>query len=112
MGKIVKAVVAATLLAVGTVGVTAPAQARVSDGVAVLSGLAGLGIGAAIASDHPRHYYREDAYYAPPPPRYYGPPPGYYAPPPPYGYGYVEQCRVFPRWDPYAGRYVEIRRCR
>jgi hypothetical protein len=50
-------------------------------GAAVVGGLIGLGVGAAIASG---------GYYAPPP-VYYGPPTGYYAPPPPtvyYGYGY------------------------
>lgn len=43
---------------------------------AIVGGLIGLGVGAAIASSAP-------------PPAYYGPPPGYYAPPPPavyYGY--------------------------
>jgi hypothetical protein len=48
---------------------------------AIIGGLIGLGIGAAITSG--------GAY--PPPPGYYGPPPGYYGPPPPgvyYGYGY------------------------
>lgn len=48
-------------------------------GAAVIGGLIGLGVGAAIASG---------GYYAPPP-VYYGAPPGYYVPPPPpvyYGY--------------------------
>ena len=46
---------------------------------AIIGGLIGLGVGAAIASGG----------YYPPPPVYYGPPPGYYTPPPPavyYGY--------------------------
>ena len=46
-------------------------------GAAVIGGLIGLGLGAAIAGG------------GVPPPAYYGPPPGYYAPPPPavyYGY--------------------------
>jgi hypothetical protein len=50
-------------------------------GAAIVGGLVGLGLGAAIASGG---YY---GYYAPP--AYYGPPPGYYTPPPPavyYGY--------------------------
>jgi len=50
---------------------------------AIIGGLIGLGVGAAIASGG-------YGYYAPPP-VYYGPPRGYYAPPPPavyYGYGY------------------------
>lgn len=51
-------------------------------GAAIIGGIVGLGLGAAIASGG-------YGYYAPPP-VYYGPPPGYYAPPPPavyYGYG-------------------------
>jgi hypothetical protein len=47
---------------------------------AIIGGLVGLGVGAAIASG---------GYYAPPPAYYYGPPPAYYTPPPPavyYGY--------------------------
>jgi hypothetical protein len=49
-------------------------------GAAIIGGLIGLGVGAAIASG--------GGYYAPPP-VYYGPSPGYYPPPPPavyYGY--------------------------
>jgi hypothetical protein len=48
-------------------------------GAAIIGGLIGLGVGAAIASGG----------YAVPPPAYYYSPPGYYAPPPPavyYGY--------------------------
>jgi hypothetical protein len=47
-------------------------------GVAIVGGLFGLGLGAAIASGG-----------GVPPPAYYAPPPGYYTPPPPavyYGY--------------------------
>ncbi len=50
-------------------------------GAAIVGGIVGLGVGAAIASGG-------YGYYAPPP-VYYGPPRGYYAPPPPavyYGY--------------------------
>jgi hypothetical protein len=52
---------------------------------AIIGGLVGLGVGAAIASGG--GYYPP---YYPPPPVYYGAPPGYYQPPPPvyYGYGY------------------------
>lgn len=49
-------------------------------GAAIIGGLLGLGVGAAIAS--------QGGYYAPPP-VYYAPPPVYYPPPPPavyYGY--------------------------
>lgn len=112
MRRSVQALAAAAVLAAGTLGAAAPAQARVSTGVAVASGLLGLGVGAAIASDHPHRYYYDDGYYAPPPP----PPPAriYYAPPPPppsYGYAYVEHCRVVNHWSNYWGRYVQSRRC-
>ena len=50
-------------------------------GAAIIGGIIGLGVGAAIAS----HGY----YGAPPPPVYYGSPRAYYyAPPPPVYYGY------------------------
>jgi len=50
-------------------------------GAAIIGGIIGLGVGAAIAS--------QGYYGAPPPPVYYGSPPAYYyAPPPPVYYGY------------------------
>src|SRR5580704_1860214 len=91
MGKFGKAVTVAGLVAASTVGVMQPAAAHADPGVAVAAGILGLGIGAAIASDHPR--YHRQYYYGPPPGAYYAPPPVvYYAPPPPppvyyYGYG-------------------------
>jgi len=54
---------------------------------AIIGGLVGLGVGAAIASGG-GYYAPPPAYYGPPP-AYYAPPPGYYTPPPPavyYGY--------------------------
>jgi len=48
-------------------------------GAAIIGGLIGLGLGAAIASQ---------GGYAAPPPAYYGAPGGYYAPPPAVYYGY------------------------
>ena len=112
MRKLFGIAAAAAVLATGTLGMQSPAEAHVSTGVAVASGLLGLGVGAAIASDH-RHY--DDGYYAPPPPppvavTYYAPPPPP-PPPPSYSYDYVQHCRVFDRWDPYAGHYVRSRRC-
>ena len=110
MRKIIKTAVAAALLTAGTIGATAPAEARgwhgggyhggygyhgghyghrgYGTGAAVGLGLLGLGVGAAIASDR---YYDSGYYAAPPAYGYYAPPPAYYAPPPPppaYGYGY------------------------
>ena len=50
-------------------------------GAAIIGGIIGLGVGAAIGS--------HGSYGAPPPPVYYGSPPAYYyAPPPPVYYGY------------------------
>ena len=80
MRKPILAVVTVATLAAGTIGMAAPAQARVSTGTAVAAGILGLGVGAAIASDHPHRRYYNDGYYAPPPPP---PAPVYYAPPPP-----------------------------
>jgi hypothetical protein len=64
-----------------------PAEARRGyAGAAIVGGLIGLGIGAAIAGSTPPPpvgYYPPPPAYYPPPPMYYGPPPAYYAPPPP-----------------------------
>jgi hypothetical protein len=55
-------------------------------GAAIIGGLVGLGVGAAIASGG--GYYCSPGYYAPPY-SYYGPPSRYYTPaPPPIYYGY------------------------
>jgi len=107
MHLIKKLAIAGALSATAIAGLAAPAEARVGDGVAVASGLLGLGVGAAIASDHP-HYYN-GGYYAPPP---VPAPVVYYAPPPApaYAYDYVECCRVVDCWDGYYGRYVRTRR--
>jgi len=109
MNRFSKMAVAGALASTACVGMVAPAEARVGTSVAIGAGLLGLGIGAAIASDHP-HYY-DDGYYAPPPPP---PPPApvtYYAPPPSYAYETVQHCRVVNHWDGYYGRYVQTRRC-
>ncbi len=111
MNRFAKMAVTGALAATACAGVVGPAEARVGTGVAIGAGLLGLGVGAAIASDHPHHYYYDDGYYAPPPP---SPPVAYYAPPPPpptYAYETVQRCRVVDRWDGYYGRYVQTRRC-
>jgi len=89
MTGVFKGALAATLLAGSTMTAVAPAQADRGTG-AVIAGIAGLAIGAAIASDHNRGYnrsysgyYAEPSYYAQP--TYYG---SYnYAQPYAYGYG-------------------------
>ncbi|MFN3513237.1 MAG: hypothetical protein ACK41C_09345 [Phenylobacterium sp.] len=92
------------------------------DGAAIAAGIAGLAIGAALASSsrdrgyYDRRYYDRGYYggghYAP---RYYDR--GYYGPPVRYGYyeprrrHYSRTCRTYSRWDPYYGGYVRVRRC-
>ena len=54
---------------------------------AIIGGLVGLGVGAAIASGG-GYYAPPGYYYDAPPPTYYAPPPAYYEPPPGAYYGY------------------------
>lgn len=126
MRKILTAAVAALTLAGGVTAVATSAEARPYDrnyrhrgndhGDAVVAGIAGLAIGAALASNNrDRGYYRGGYYgdrrynrgYAP---RYsngyYNR--GYYAPP---RYAYRSNCRTVRVWDPYYGRTVRERRC-
>lgn len=131
MRKILTAAVAALTLAGGIAASATPAEAQRYDrrhynrgndhGDAVVAGIAGLAIGAALASSNrDRGYYRGDryyrggyydrgynrGYYAP---RYYdrGYSRGYYSPP---RYSY-RNCRTVRVWDPYYGRTVRERRC-
>lgn len=77
-------------------------------GTAIVAGIAGLAIGAAIASsshdrryDYDRRYYRDHGYY---------PTDGYY-----YREQYPryrEYCDVRRVWDPYVGHPVLVRYCR
>jgi hypothetical protein len=90
MSAVIKGAIAAALLAGGSLAGTAPAQAHDRTGTAIVAGIIGLGIGAAIASDH--HGYRSDAYYGG---GYDYAPSGYYAQSPAYygggySYGYVQ----------------------
>lgn len=115
MRKFLTAATAALALGGVTLGAAAPAEARYhggyrghyyhhgGTGTALAAGIIGLGVGAAIASDHGyygRGYYRGygPAYYAPPPP-----PPGYYYGGPP--------CRTEMRWDGWSRRYVPVDYC-
>ena len=112
-----KAVLGATLAATALT-VAAPAEAqryrRYRDddtGTAIVAGVAGLAIGAAIASsaNNRDRYYRDDYYYNDNYryndynyPRYNN----YY-----YRERYVERCRVERRFDPYYGRSYRVRVC-
>ncbi len=73
-------------------------------GDAVAAGIAGLAVGAAIASSNNNRYgYRDGYYYGPRTNAYqyyYGP--SYYGP---------RQCRTREVWDPYLRGYVEQTRC-
>lgn len=69
---------------------------------ALLGGLVGLGVGAAIASNNRDRYYYDDGYYAPPPP------PTVYE----YRYDYRPRCWSQWRWDPYYGENVRVQVCR
>ena len=85
-----KAIIAASALAATSLAVVQPAQARDHTGAAIVAGIVGLGVGAAIASNYQRYepagYYQDypqGAYYAPQP-VYYAQPYGYAG----YGNGY------------------------
>lgn len=83
-----KAIIAASALAATSLAVVQPAQARDHTGVAIVAGIVGLGVGAAIASNSSR--YEPAGYYQDyPQGAYYAPQPAYYAQPYGYaGYGY------------------------
>lgn len=81
------------------------------NGAAIVAGVAGLAIGAALASgSHDRYYdrgYHRQGYYDR---GYYGRP--YYGQPAyAYGYGPPRQCRTFTQWDPYADAYIRRTTC-
>jgi hypothetical protein len=78
---------------------------------ALLGGIVGLGVGAAIANSNRGRYYDRGYYYdaPPPPPRRYYHDRGYG-----YGYGgydYRLRCWTQRQWDPYYGRNVRVRVC-
>jgi len=110
-------------LGAAAIGMTAaPAQAQRwhhhhhgdSTGAAIIGGIIGLGVGAAIASsnNNDRYYdrgYYNNGYYNN---GYYDN--GYYAQPGYYSYRrtYRPRCWTQWRWDPYYGEQVPVRVCR
>ncbi|WP_066480406.1 MULTISPECIES: hypothetical protein [unclassified Sphingomonas] len=108
-----------TALAATTLAVAAPAEARRyyrdrddAAAAAAIAGIAGIAIGAAIASDRDRYYDDDYYYYDRPGPRFYGPRyvyprRGYWGPP----RRYYDDCRVRRVYDPYLGRRVRVRYC-
>ncbi len=113
------AVLGTTVLAAAT-----PAQAQwrgyrrgPGPGAVVAAGVAGVAIGAAIAS-RPRYFGPGPRFVGPGPwagPGFYGPGPGFYGPGPWAGPGFYRPypvCFVRQRWDPYWGGFVPVRICR
>jgi hypothetical protein len=91
MRSVFKKIIAASALAATSIAVVQPAQARDNTGVAVAAGIIGLGVGAALVSDHRGYdgggYYYNDypqAYNYPSSYGYYAPAYGYSS----YGYDY------------------------
>ena len=104
MKKILTGALAALTLGGVVLGGASEASARGWDrggngGAAVAAGIAGLAIGAAIASSNHGYYDRG----------YYGPAPAYYVGPA--AYSYYDSCRVEWRWSPRWGRYERVRAC-
>ena len=82
MRAVIKGALVAALLAGSSLAGTAPAKARDHTGTAILAGIIGLGVGAAIvSSDHHDRYYSNDGYYG------YDTPTNYYYAQPSYSYG-------------------------
>jgi hypothetical protein len=125
MRKLLVGGLAALTMASGVLAPVAEAQARDyryhhryhrhrdNDGAALAAGIAGLAIGAALASNSNRGYGRSYGYYDAQR-GYYGRSyydgPGYYRS---YGYGYVRprSCRTTSYYDDWDGRYMERTRC-
>ncbi len=106
MKKILTGALAALTLGGVVLGGATAASARDwdhrgGDGAAVVAGIAGLAIGAALASDH-RGYAPAPVYYNAPPPAYYEGP-AYYSD--------YDHCRVEWRWNRRWGRYERVRAC-
>ena len=93
MRAVMKGAIAASLLAGSCIAATAPAEAHDRTGAAIIAGIIGLGIGAAIASDHHDRYddrsYGYSSYGYDASPSYYAPAPAYYGST--YSYGYYQQ---------------------
>lgn len=111
MTSIIKKATLGAVLGATVLTAAAPADAqryrhrhRDNTGAAVFAGVAGLAIGAALASDHrydyDRRYYRDHGYY---------PTDGYY-----YRHDYrgYDNCYIRRSWDPYLHRRVAVRYCR
>lgn len=115
MNKLATKAVLGLTLAASALTVAAPAEAQRyrryhrggdATGAAVVAGVAGLAIGAALASDrrydYDRRYYRQRGYY---------PRDCYYYRQQYRRYNGYNDCYVRRVWDPYLGRRVAVRYC-
>ncbi len=116
MNKILTGALAALTLGGAVLGGATTASARDWDhhhdngGAALAAGIAGLAVGAALASSDHGYYdrgYNDGGYYAQP--YAYAPAPAYYQGPT--YYSYYRHCRVQWRWDRWEGRYERVRAC-
>ncbi|MDB5706856.1 MAG: hypothetical protein JWN66_3972 [Sphingomonas bacterium] len=128
MNSLMKKAGLGVALAATALTVAAPADAQRyrghrghdSTGPAIVAGIAGLAIGAAIASDHSRDRYRDDYYrqrgYAPNYDDGYYRSHGYYPTNGYYAYDYQQRgysgCYIERRYDRWAHRNVRVRVCR
>ena len=115
MKKILTGGLAALTLGGAVLGGAGTASARDWDhhhdngGAALAAGIAGLAVGATLASSNHGYYdrgYYDNGYYGG---GYYAPAPAYYAGPT--AYSYYRHCRVQWRWDARWGRYERVRAC-
>lgn len=101
MNKLAKIGIVSAVLAATSLTAVTPAAARDNGGVAVVAGIIGLGLGAAIASDHP-HYRQTQYYYDRTPQPYYSQPQYGYGGQP---YGYGQQQYAQPQYG-YGNSYA------
>lgn len=126
MTGLIKKMVLGTALAASALTAAAPAEAQYrggyrggyrhhdgigTGGAAVLGGLLGLGVGAAIASSNNRDRYYDRGYYNGGYARdgYYAQPRGYYYDSP--RYDYRPRCFIERQYDRYSGRPYNVRVC-
>ena len=121
MKKILTGGLAALTLGGAVLGGASTASARDWDhhyhggngGAALAAGIAGLAVGAALASSSDHGYYGDryysGGYYAPQPAYAYAPAPAYYEGP--VSYSYYRNCRIEWRWNGRWGRYERVRAC-
>ncbi len=117
MTNLVKKAVLGTVLGASVLTAAAPAEAqryhryrdRDNTGTAIVAGIAGLAIGAAIASSNDRRYDYDRRYYHR---RGYYPVDGRYYRDNYRRYRGWERCGIRRVYDPYLGRRVRVRYCR